>query len=283
MGVTTFRIDAAKHMPAEFLVDFSNQLSKYSLTRLGRLSKFIWEVYIVNSQSLSAFMQGTLQSLDDPMNTFFYDFPMREEFKRIQDLNYQFGWLVSFVQYREKTGQCLDRLIPLVEDHDNGSPIHNPSIAWMIYALTEFYSQNSTFIYHGSEQTGIRLVDRPRINTINESGDIGLLVDRLGSCLSPYRNCKETQTFFHVTEQNLLVSEKRLPNGRSMFLAVNKGSVPRVVELSPQDLYGGNQMSVQKILATHGSEAELDLDSEKVRLRLPAHSFLTIETHPHPQ
>jgi glycosidase len=259
MGVTTFRIDAAKHMPAEFLVDFSNQLSKYSLTRLGRLSKFIWEVYIVNSQSLSVFIQGTLRSLDDPMNTFFYDFPMREEFKRIQDPNYQFGWLVSFVQYREKTRQRLDRLIPLVEDHDNGSPIHNRSIAWMIYALTEFYSQNSTFIYHGSEQAGIRLVDRPRINTINEAGDIGLLVDRLGNCLSPYRNCKETETFFHVTEQDLLVSEKRLPNERSMFLAV----------------------SVQKILATHGSDAELDLGSKKVRLRLSPHSFLTIETHPH--
>jgi len=280
MGVTTFRIDAAKHMPAEFLVDFSNQLNRYSLMRLGCSIKLIWEVYIATSQSLSAFIEGTLRNLEDPTNTFFYDFSMREEFKRIQDPSYQFGWLAGFVQHREQTQQRLDRLIPLVEDHDNGSPIHNPSIAKIIYALTEFYSRNSTFIYHGSEQAGVRVVDRPRINTINESGDIAFLIDRLGNRLLPYRIHKETQTFFHIVEQDLLVSEKRLPDGRSILLAVNKGSAPRVVDLPLQDSYGRNRMSVEKILATLDSEADLDLQFEKIQFRLSPHSFSSIEVHP---
>ncbi|CAF1282935.1 unnamed protein product [Adineta steineri] len=280
MKITTFRIDAAKHMPAEFLIDFSNQLNNYSLTQWNRPVKFIWEVYICNSHALSKFIQGTLESLNDSSNTFFYDFPMRHEFKRIQDPNYRFEWLVSFVQYREQTQQYLNHLIPLVEDHDDGLPINNPFIARMIYVLTEFYSRNSTFIYHGSEQTGIRTVNRPRINTINEFGDIALLVDRLGHRLLSYRTCQETQTLFHVIEQDFLVSEKQLTNKRSIFLAMNKSSISRTIELSLQVLYGENQITFENILEANDSHAELIFSSKILRLTVSPFHFLIIEIQP---
>ncbi|UJR11704.1 hypothetical protein I4U23_015885 [Adineta vaga] len=278
MKVTTFRIDAAKHMPAEFLIEFSNQLNNYSLMKLNRSIKFIWEVYISNSHALAKFIQGTLESLYDSSNTFFYDFPMREEFKRIQDLNYKFEWLVSFIQYREQTQQYLNRLIPLVEDHDDGSPIDNPLFARMIYALTEFYSRNSTFIYHGSEQAGVRKVNRPRINTIDEFGDIGLLIDRLGHRLLPYRICQDTRTLFHTTEPDLLVSEKRLMNRRSMFLIMNKSSIIRTIDLSLQDLYRENQITIEKILEVNDSQFEHIVSSKLLRLTISPFSYLLIET-----
>lgn len=277
MGVTTFRIDAAKHIPAEFLTYFSDQLNEYSIKHLNRPIKLIWEVYIANSLALSTFIEGTLRSLKDPHNSFFYDFPMRHEFKRIQDPSYRFEWLASFVQHRIDTHQHLNRLIPLVEDHDDGTLIHNPSITRMIYILTEFSSQNSTFIYHGSEQAGIRVVNRPRINTVSEDADIAVLVSRLGSGLSPYRICKETHTYFHATEHDLLVSEKRLSGDRSMVLAVNKGSISRTIELSTKDLYGRNPITVEEILPSLNSKIEFNRSSEKIRLELSPLNFSIIE------
>jgi len=272
-GVTVFRIDAAKHMPAEFLTYFANELNDYSLEHLNRPIKFIWEVYIVNSLALSTFIEGTLCKLKDSQHSFFYDFPMRYEFKRIQESDYRFEWLVNFVQHRIDTQQYLDHLIPFVEDHDDGTPIVNAPIARIIYALTEFFSRNSTLIYHGSEQAGVRIVNRPCINTINENGDLAFIVDRLGSRLLPYRICKETQIIFHRAEHDLLVSENRIATKRSMFIAVNKSCLSKTIELD----YASSRYVEEILLTSTNSTIHFDKLSKHIKIELAAQSFLAFE------
>ena len=182
--------------------------------------------------------------------------------------------------YREQNQNYLNHLIPLVEDHDNGLPISHPSIALMIYVLTEFYSRTSTFIYHGCEQTGVRTVNRPRIHTINEWGDIVRLVVQLEHRILPYRISQQTHTVFHIIEQDFLLSEKRLKDERSLFLAMNKSTLPRLVDLPLEHLYRENLVIIENILQVDESQAEVISPRKILRLLISSFSFLIIGTRP---
>jgi hypothetical protein len=276
-GVTVFRVDAAKHMPHDFLVKFSNEINAYSLAKWRKPAKFIWEAYITRSEALSLFADASTQAMRDPDHTYFYDFPMREEFKRVQDPEYRFDWLKGFVQYRLKTRQPIDKFIPLVEDHDNGTAFPKRFTARLVYALSDFFSENSPFLFHGSEQTGARKADRPVISGFQPEGDVSKILAAVGRVISPYRVHAQEKIYFHETDQNLLTAERRIPQSKSLFLAANKGTTKRKTTISLKDIFPNDQYKIEKIFSSGFHQISYDKINEELSIELNPESMVSLE------
>lgn len=281
MGVTTFRIDAAKHMPKDFLTRFSNEINAYSIQVWRRPARFIWEAYITTSEALSIFAKGSVRNMKDKQHTYFYDFPMREEFKRLLDPEYRFEWLKGFIDHRNETNQPTDKFLPLVEDHDNGSSIASRFHSRLIYTVTEFFSENSSFLYHGSEQTGARTADRPVIEGFNPKGDLAQMTAKLSLALSKYRMNVAEHTVFRTASKDLLVADRRIVGKSALFLLANKGDTAKEYKLPLKYLFEDNRYSLVQLLNSGDAQYRYDPATEMITVMLPPQSLLGIEALSH--
>lgn len=221
LGIRTFRIDAAKHIPLEVTIAFINALNQYAKEK-GYVLRFIWELFLEKYPALDVLANDALQGVDNKNEQLFFDFPLAAELTRLQDPNYQLTWLRNFIEYRENGKHPLQHYIPMVEDHDFFPRIKDHFFANAIYALAEFLSLNSVVLFHGSEQSGALKEQRQWIEGLAPEGNIALLTKKMQEVLRPYRGAF-LPTVIHFSDEHTMLIEKRLSD-RSVFLFLNKSS-----------------------------------------------------------
>jgi glycosidase len=226
-GIEVFRIDAAKHITDSFLIRFINEMNEYAESKGMKLT-FICESIAANSKNFSYMVKDILKSIHNRDSVVFIDFPLRAELVRLQDRNYKFEWFMSFIKFRDEDKQPLRRYLPVVQDHDFGHPIDDPFLDRLTHVLSEFFSYNSPFLYHGAEQSGNihrNKSVRYQLNGVNPHGDMVPMRRLISKALKPFRQSKvKPRMIVHRAGHDILFVQKQLEDGRSIFILVNKGN-----------------------------------------------------------
>jgi hypothetical protein len=227
----SIRYDAAKHLDNDFLISLTDDLNSYAKT-LHRKVTFTWEFYTYSQYTLDFFAKRALDTIKDSKRTFFFDFPLSIELRKIHDPSpekkYDMRWLQWFVEYRNSHSP-IDQYIPIIEDHDFGTPIKNPYNSQLIYALSEFFSQNPTVLFQGTEEANSKYDGRAYVAEVNPKGNIAQLRLNMGRALKDYRLDHSAQKVL-FSDTDFIAAERALPQ-KSIFILANKSDSQRSYDL----------------------------------------------------
>lgn len=227
-GVRWMRLDAYKHIPLEFTGRFMREISDYVANISGERMTFLIE-HVTNSYEQLRVLNDIThdQTRDQNPEILFLDFPKAFELVRLsQDLGYGLNHFRGFIDYRENPAHNfpLAHLVGDITNHDFMPPIPHHFNHQLTLALSDFFGNVPTIIYHGDEQTGKRLEMRAWIPDVNPHGDVGYLSKVLNNALTPYRASPDfNRTIWHTADFDVLVAEKRVGN-RSIVMAVSRKS-----------------------------------------------------------
>jgi len=273
LGFRTFRIDAAKHMDRESLNYLLNKLNKIAASKGVKLT-FIIEFLYMKSPVLDVFVKDLLENVTENERMFFFDVPQAQEFRRLTTNDYDFSWLMEFLNFKIRNKHALKQYLPMIEDQDFGTPLgQNKKRVRLVYALTEFTNENSNVLFHGSEKSGSRVESRQAINGINEDGDISKTINAVSVAMSPYRTSEIiTPLMTHKALKNVLILERRLSD-RSLYFIANKG------ETKIADFIKRNDASIDFIIKEKlkVGEGKVHKVSSGVSVELEPESFIVIE------
>jgi hypothetical protein len=271
-GARMFRIDAAKHYPLDFQEEFANRLSAHARSR-GASVGFIWEFLFGHSDQMALFASSVLSRLDDKSRALFLDFPLAFEVRRLQEPEYRFSWLWNFLSHRQNAKHPLKHYVPMVENHDNAHPIRSPFISKLIYALSEYVSENSVILHHGGEEAGALTDGRMRVEEINGAGNLNGMLQRLNQVLLDYRVGTEyPELGQRVANNDILFLERKLP-GRSLFFFANKGNGEWWHDMQ----FPGKVTRVTEISRGGSNRRQFSEGGDSIRITAAPHSFVVFE------
>ncbi|WP_266170801.1 glycogen/starch synthase [Dyella subtropica] len=219
LGVRSFRIDSARHISLNFLVEFISELADGAG---GQKVSFLLEEAGTRYTSIACTYYETLRRIPANAQVYFLDFPLNGAVLALQDASITFKRFVRFIHDRETPLTPLDRLVPFVESHDSTTLPASEFWALAMSVVTHFFSQCAPMLFHGGEAFMDRAHARERIDAISPSGMVNDLVQTMESALAPYRasaNFGDTKEY-DVTDDRLLAA--KAADGRRLFLFINR-------------------------------------------------------------
>lgn len=219
LGVRSFRIDSARHIPLDFLSDFITQLAGCAADE--KLS-FLLEEAGTRYTSIACTYYETLHRIPANAKIYFLDFPLNGAVLALQNTALTLKRFVRFIHDRETPLIPLERLVPFVQSHDSTALPVNEFWTLAMSVVTHFFSQCAPMLFHGGEAFMDRKHAREQIDAISPSGIVNDLIETMESVLAPYRSSThfgDTKEY-HVTDDRLLAA-KSAP-GRRLFLFINR-------------------------------------------------------------
>lgn len=219
LGVRSFRIDSARHIPINFLVEFISELANCAA---DENLYFLLEEAGTRYTSIACTYYETLNRVPKNAKVYLLDFPLNGAVLALQDDSITFKQFVRFIHDRESSLIPLEQLVPFVQSHDSTTLPANEFWTLTMSVVSHFFSQCAPMLFQGGEAFIHRKNARDHIDAISPSGIVNDLIKAMESILSPYRlssNFSDTKEY-HVTDDRLLAAKSA--SGRRLFLFINR-------------------------------------------------------------
>jgi len=268
-GVRVFRIDAAKHLPPEFLIRFMNFMSLYAGAKYGAELTFVIEFLTPRYEVLDAVSDHIRKHmLNQKTKVYFLDFPAAFKFREvIFNRDRPFTELQGFNEAREHNGHSLEFYVPMLEDHDFLTPFTTRFGSVVAHLLGGFFSLHPVAQYHGGEVGGNRTTNRPQIDAIDADGEVGKAVTAMTGFLEPLRWTPDfAATDFHYVNGDTILVSKRI-NGKALVLYVHRGDNPLNLD-APIAKHGENAHKLEMIYSYGEGEAAMSAKIANGRINI---------------
>ncbi|GAB3033590.1 hypothetical protein GCM10027285_15600 [Oleiagrimonas citrea] len=219
LGIRAFRVDSARHISMNFLVEFIS-----SLARCAKDDEvcFLLEEAGSRYTSIACTYYATLEQVPANAKVYFLDFPLNGAVLALQDRSTSFKRFVRFIHDRESPLIPLERLVPFVESHDSTTLPSSEFWALAMSAVTHFFSKCAPMLFHGGEDFMKREHAREHVDAISPSGIVNDVIEAMQSILGPYQSSPQfgDTKEYYVTDDTLLAAKS--VQGRRLFLFINR-------------------------------------------------------------